>query len=172
MDQSDSDMSLVNKTLASANNPRYFNPLVVDETSYISGDNVAVSPGMFAYYFAVEKRGQRTEDITVVSVGSTNEQPGDTEGMTLQEWSSRLSRLEDPVKKRTHDYMLDQMLSKDGHRLHKFELSQTREEELEILHTLPRTKLLHDRAQQMIDTNQEKLESVLSAILVDKFGCN
>lgn len=37
---------------ASAVTPFYFKPAVIDENVYISGDNVAVSPAMFATFYA------------------------------------------------------------------------------------------------------------------------
>jgi hypothetical protein len=43
-------------TWASANTPYYFKPAVIKDDVYISGDNVAVSPAMYAYFYANERK--------------------------------------------------------------------------------------------------------------------
>jgi hypothetical protein len=44
-------------TWASANTPYYFKPAVINDNVYISGDNMAISPALFSYYYANEKKG-------------------------------------------------------------------------------------------------------------------
>jgi hypothetical protein len=78
-------MSLGKMTLASASNPYYFTPARIQPEScasescpnnlYISGDNVALSPAMFAVLHANEKLGIPLDEISVISVGSVNEEP-------------------------------------------------------------------------------------------------
>jgi len=69
------DMTMDNMVWASAVTPYYFKPAVIDGAEYISGDNVALSPGMYAYYYANERKNDKQEKIRVVSIGSTNEEP-------------------------------------------------------------------------------------------------
>ena len=44
-------MTLGEMTWASADTPYYFRPAVIKNNTYISGDNVALSPAMFAYFY-------------------------------------------------------------------------------------------------------------------------
>lgn len=67
-------MSLGNMTYATANTPYYFSPAKINGNLYISGDSIALSPAMFAFLHAKEKKGIHTEDIRVVSIGSINEE--------------------------------------------------------------------------------------------------
>lgn len=48
------NMNLNDMVLASAATPYYFKPVMIDghESPFISGDNVAQSPAMYAYYYA------------------------------------------------------------------------------------------------------------------------
>lgn len=48
------DMPLSKMVLASAATPYYFKPATIEGSLYISGDNVASSPAMFAYYYVNE----------------------------------------------------------------------------------------------------------------------
>lgn len=50
------DLTLAEMTLASANTPYYFKPAVIDDDVYISGDNMAISPALFSYYYANEQK--------------------------------------------------------------------------------------------------------------------
>lgn len=89
-------------TWVSAATPYYFKPATVDDNVYISGDNVAMSPAMFAYYYANEKKNISTENIRVVSIGATNELADKIDNKaSLLEWAARLSSLNAPVKKHT-----------------------------------------------------------------------
>lgn len=114
--------------LASAATPLYFTPAEIDDDFYISGENVALSPAMFAYYYAVEKKGIAQNDIKVVSIGAVNELAEKLDiNASLLEWAYRLSTLNAPVKKHTQDYMLEHLLLKYGERLRKFELDRTKQ---------------------------------------------
>lgn len=111
--------------VASGATPYYFKPFQYGENSYISGDNIAMSPAMFAYYLAKELN---KDNIRVVSVGATNELAEKIDvTASLLEWATRLTSLNGPVKKHTQDYMTEYLLKKDGHNFHKFELDTTYE---------------------------------------------
>lgn len=116
--------------LASAATPLYFTPTEIDDDFYISGENVALSPAMFAYYYAVEKKKIDQKDIKVVSIGAVNELAEKIDiNASLLEWAYRLSTLNAPVKKHTQDYMLEHLLLKNDQRLYKFELDRTKQQE-------------------------------------------
>lgn len=72
------DMSLKDMTWASASTVYYFRPAVIPnpnstDATYMSGDNVALSPAMFAFSYANEIKNVSMEDIKVISVGATTE---------------------------------------------------------------------------------------------------
>ena len=93
------DLTLLDMVTASGATPYYFKPFNVGKNFYISGDNVAMSPAMFAYYLA---KDLGKEDIRVVSVGATNELAEKIDvSASLLEWATRLSSLAAPVKKHT-----------------------------------------------------------------------
>ena len=121
------NMSLVQMTWASADTPYYFKPAVIKNNTYISGDNVALSPAMFAYYYANQHMNVSASKIRVVSVGATNEiaEKIDVKA-SLLEWAKRLTTLTAPVKKHTQDYMLQQILTINNHEFWKFEYDTTR----------------------------------------------
>ena len=142
-EKQDSKMALGKMTLASATTPYYFKPATIQPVScaeckpnlYISGDNVAMSPAMFAVLHANEKLGKNLADIRVVSVGAINEEPERIKEQTsLLEWALRLTSLNAPVKKHTQDYMLRYFLRKGekANELYKFEIDKSREFELDF----------------------------------------
>ena len=65
--------------LASAANRLYFYPFVKkignEENLYISGDNFAKSPAMYAFMTATELNKKDPKDIRVVSIGSIEALP-------------------------------------------------------------------------------------------------
>ena len=69
------NLPLKDMTWASASTQYYFRPSVIGNSTFMSGDNVAQSPAMFAFYYANEIRNVSLNDIRVVSVGSTRELP-------------------------------------------------------------------------------------------------
>ena len=46
-------------TWMSANTPYYFQPAVVDNEVFISGDNIAKSPSLFAYMYATQRKVEK-----------------------------------------------------------------------------------------------------------------
>jgi len=149
-------MALGKMTSASAMTPYYFKPIDIDGSFYISGDNVAMSPAMFAYYYANEKLEKASDSIRVVSVGATNEiaEKIDVQA-SLLEWATRLTTLNAPVKKHTQDYMLQFMLKKDDHDFHKFELDTDRDFETDFYYTSKRLPKLKELSQDMIYSNKQ-----------------
>ena len=67
--------SLTNMTFVSANNPLYFKPAQINETYYMSGDFVAVSPAMFAYEYVSNHKNISLDQIRIVSIGSVKDTP-------------------------------------------------------------------------------------------------
>lgn len=133
------NMPLAKMVVASASTPYYFKPATIDGSFYISGENVAMSPAMFAYFYANEQLGKQSKNIRVVSVGATNEMAEkiDKKASVLS-WATRLSTLVAPVKKHTQDYMLSAILEKNGHELAKFELDTSKEFETDLYMKKPR----------------------------------
>ena len=81
-DLDDSNWKLSDAMLASAANLLYFHPFVKkigdEENLYISGDNFAKSPAMYAFMTAHEKNKdvpKEVKDIRVVSIGSIEALP-------------------------------------------------------------------------------------------------
>lgn len=99
---------------ASATTPYYFRPATIkgedanDKTNlYLSGDNIALSPALYAYLHANEKLGKDLKHLRVVSVGAINEEADKIDTKTsLIEWVGRLTSLMNPVKKHTMDYLV------------------------------------------------------------------
>lgn len=60
-------------TLASMSAPEFVEPAVIDKDVYISGDNVAKSPALFAYMFT--KKRNVDANIRVLSIGTIDEEP-------------------------------------------------------------------------------------------------
>lgn len=65
------NMTLDNMVWASADSPTYFDPAIINDIHYISGDSVCESPAMYTYLYANEQLNIPTENIRIVSVGST-----------------------------------------------------------------------------------------------------
>lgn len=163
------NLRLFDMTWASANTPYYFKPAVIEDNTYISGDNMAISPALFSYYYATEKVGKADNDIRIVSVGSTNElaEKIDTKA-SLLDWAVRLTTLSAPVKKHTMDYMVQHLLNMGGEQLHKYELDMTKDWESEFYYTSKRLPTLKDIAQQLIFSKRDDVEEVLEMIVKEK----
>ena len=81
--------------LASASTPEFFEPAVIGAYDglnvYISGDNVAKSPALFAYLKTKRRFDgfSYPEGIRVISIGSVKEEPEDTfyTDYSLLKWS-------------------------------------------------------------------------------------
>lgn len=124
-DNNNHNMPVAMMTIASAATPTFFMPFTYEEKFFISGENVASSPALFAYMDATDKSSKDPKKIRVVSVGSTNALPDRIDAnVGLLDWASRLLTLNAPVKKHTMDYMMHFLLrDEDGSsRFHKFQV--------------------------------------------------
>ena len=165
------NMSLDNMVWASASTPLYFKPAVIDDNVYISGDNLAMSPAMFAYYYANEKKNIGQKKIRVLSVGATNELADRIDSKaSLLEWAVRLPTLNAPVKKHTQDYMTRYLLKQNGHELYKFEISSTRDWEENFYLTHDREPILQTKSQELVFRNKEDADFIIETIVDEKFG--
>jgi predicted acylesterase/phospholipase RssA len=166
----DHNLTLSEMVLASAVTPYYFRPAAIRNNSYISGDNVAMSPAMFAYYYAKELK---KEEIRVVSVGATNELAEKIDASaSLLEWATRLSSLAAPVKKHTQDYMTEYLQKKDGYDFYKFELDTTKdfEQELYLIHG-KRVPVLLEKSHDFIYENRDGVDRLIEKLVHEKFTC-
>ena len=149
------NMTMDNMVWASATTPYYFKPAVIDGADYISGDNVALSPAMYAYYYANERKNIKQDKIRIVSIGATNEEAEVIKkDAGLLSWAARLTSLNGPVKMHTMDYMTDYLLRRNGHELHKFEIQESREWEENFYYTQKRLPVLEQKSQDMIFQNR------------------
>jgi len=64
------DLTLGEATLASMSSPEFVEPATINEDVYVSGDNVAKSPALFAYMY--EKKRQDNKPIRLISLGSVD----------------------------------------------------------------------------------------------------
>lgn len=122
-------------TIASAATPNYFFAKKVDGQVFISGDNVASSPAMFAAVMARDKYGVKMEDITLVSIGSTNQfAEVITKSVGLLDWADRITTLNAPVKQHAMDGMIRYLLrnGKNGPSYHKVQIDVERDWENEL----------------------------------------
>jgi len=111
-------------TWASANTPKYFKPVSIKGDDYISGDNIASNPALFAYMYANERKGET--DIRVVSIGSINTEADIIKSNAgLLTWATRMASLNQPAKKHTQDYMLEAILRKNGGSSHVIQLQKS-----------------------------------------------
>ena len=170
-DVANHNMPLGQMTLASAMTPYYFKPVDIEGSFYISGDNVAMSPAMFAYYYANEKKDKAASSIRVVSVGATNEiaEKIDVKA-SLLEWATRLTSLNAPVKKHTQDYMLSFLLDKDNHDFHKFELDTDRDFENDFYYTNERLPKLKELSQDMIYSNKQQVDDLIDTLVKERIS--
>lgn len=172
--ENDHHLTLAQMTVASAATPQYFLPAKYGDNFYISGENVASSPAMFAYLTAVEKNPNvKKEDVRIVSVGSTNQLPDRIQqNVGLLDWAQRLTTLNSPVKQHTMDYMTNFLLKKDGHIFHKFQIDTSADWENEFyLISGSRKATLMQKSQEMIYTNMWKINRVLDEIVKERFKC-
>lgn len=164
------DMPFKKMVLASAATPLYFTPTEIDDDFYISGENVALSPAMFAYYYAVEKKGINQNDIKVVSIGATNELAEKIDiNASLLEWAYRLTTLNAPVKKHTQDYMLEHLLARNGQKLHKFELDRTKQQEDVLYMTTNRLPQIKEMSADLINAHRNEVEEMLTELVDERF---
>ena len=125
--------NVLTATTMSAASPLYFNPVVDDKKTFISGDANAVSPALFAYYYATNYLKKLPQDITVVSVGGMRKRANKISAdIGLTEWASRIITLTGESKLHSQDYLLDTILRKNNKQLHKFELYMSYDDVAEI----------------------------------------
>jgi len=99
--------------LASAATPIYFKPVMIEghKSPFISGDNIAQSPAMYAMLNAIQNDKVAQEDIRIVSIGAINEKSDSISKNTgLMDWGVRLASLNQPIKKHTMDYFANELL--------------------------------------------------------------
>ena len=169
-DTFDHQVDLVDMTLASASTPLYYQPYqMADGTVYISGDNLALSPAMFAYYYANEKLDKSESSIRIVSIGSINElsEKIDTQASLLQ-WLLRLTSLGSSVKKHTMDYMTQHLLEKNGHELHKFEINKPRQWFIDFYIMKNRASEVSDAAQDMVFRNKAEIDRLIDKLVDER----
>lgn len=129
------DMSFKKMILASGASHYYFHPAEIkcerdtafckEPHYYISGDNIALSPAMYAYLHANEVLDppKKLNEIRVVSIGNYNQLPEKIDTKTsIMEWVARLTTLNAPVKKHTMDYMVADFLAENGMDFFKFDM--------------------------------------------------
>ena len=104
-------MTLDQMTLASSAIPMYFYPYTVRGNFYISGDNIASQPALFALQHAIDRRGKDIENIRVVNIGNVQTNPDIIQKeVNLLDWLTRLPSLYAPSKRHTMSFQLDTML--------------------------------------------------------------
>ena len=156
---------------ASANTPYYFKPAVIKGNVYISGDSIAISPAMYAYFHANERLGVKQEDIRVVSIGAINEEADQIDPKaSLLTWAARLTSLNGPVKMHTMDYMTDYLLRRSGNELYKFEIHEDREWEVDFYNTGTRLPTLKSKSQEMIFRNRAEIDHLIGQLVQERFG--
>lgn len=163
-------LTLDQMTWASANTPYYFKPAEIKNAVYISGDNMAISPALFSYYYATEQMKKPENNIRIVSVGSINvlSEKIDTKA-SLLDWAVRLTSLSAPVKKHTMDYMAQHLLGQQGAQLHKYEIDQTTAWDLDFYNAGVRLPELKSLSQQLIFSVREDIEDVITQIVKERF---
>ena len=107
------DLTLGEMTLASMSSPEYVEPAVIDNDVYISGDNVAKSPALFAYMFTKKRNVDRK--MRVISIGAVDEEPVNDELLqySLVDWCLYLMKSNHDIVSHTMDYMLRSMVQQD-----------------------------------------------------------
>lgn len=113
-------------TLASVSSTQYFEPATINNDVYISGDNVAKSPALYAYLFTRKQKGD-DQNIRVVSVGSVAETPNNFEYQqySLRDWFLYLIKDNHSLVAHTNDFMLRSISTENKHDYHKFEIRKS-----------------------------------------------
>ena len=91
---------------------------------------MAVSPAMYAYLFAKEKK-EGIDKINVVAIGSINELSEKIEAdASVFDWTQRLQTLSAPVKHHTQNYMLNKIMKhNEGSYLFEFNIERSAKQE-------------------------------------------
>lgn len=167
------NLTLSDMVLASSATPFYFKPATINGNIYISGDNMAVSPALFSYYYAINELEKRRDSIRIVSIGTTNELSDKIDSsVNLLDWAVRLTTLSAPVKKHTMDYMVTHLMSQDHLIFNKFEIDQTKEWEKNFYNKEGRLPMLKDLAQQLIFSKRTQLENIIDEMVDERFPAN
>lgn len=137
----------------------------------MSGDNVAISPAMFAYFYAIERKSIDPKNIRVVSVGATNELPDKLDKKTsLLEWVTRLASLNAPVKKHTMDFMASYLLYQNGLGFTKFQVDTDSSALSDLFSKSDRSEDLEDLFEDMIQrTDTYQLQKLVEDIVISRF---
>ena len=171
------NFTLAEATTASASTPDFFLPFAKfvnnKEQFFISGDNIAPSPAMFAYLNAVEKRGKKPSDIRVVSVGSTNSLPKPfNEQVNLLEWAAAISTMGSPVKETAQDYMTTWMSKKNSRVFHKYQIDTSADWENQFyFFNGNRQTVLQQKYQEMVNANLHDVTAMLKEVIAERFTC-
>lgn len=108
-------------TLASAATPLYFYPFEKRGNFYISGDNIASSPSLFAIQHAIDRKKKKLSEIRLVNIGSINELPDTIETeASLLDWIKRLFTLQRQSKLHTMKYQARKFAQLSDHLFYDF----------------------------------------------------
>jgi hypothetical protein len=167
------EMTLNNMVLASAATPYYFKPVMIEghKSPFISGDNVAQSPAMYAMLNAIQNDKVPKEDIRIISVGAINQKSSSISKNTgLIDWAVRLASLNAPVKRHTMDYFANEVLRSNGNMFEKFEIQMNLLGVENLYYTSDRVKALLPLAQDQIWQNAYNINFLLNELVTEKFG--
>ena len=104
-------MNLNEMVTASAANINYFHPFEKNDLLYISGNNLAQVPAMFAALAVMEQKIVPQSSLRIISVEGTR-QKADLigEGASILDWAQRLNSLNQDGKMHTMNYMVETIL--------------------------------------------------------------
>ena len=157
-------------TLASMSSPEFVEPAVIKNDVYISGDNVAKSPALFAYMFT--KKRVQDHNIRVIRIGTINEEPMSSElnQYSLIDWFSYLMKNNHNWVQHTMDYMLESITEQNNHEYYKFELKRDAQwmNQLSLSHN--KTAHAYEAAEIIINSQRQELDNVLNQLIYEKFG--
>lgn len=157
---------------ASAANIFYYHPYQKDGELYISGDNVAKMPAMYAALAAMEKHEATQTKLRVISVGGVRETPDAIKkNAGLLVWAERLTTLYQESKYHTMDYFTETMLQQKGHHYKDFNLLQSRNQIKAMYYADERLEKLQHLAQEMIFSKSVEISDILEDIVLEKFTC-
>lgn len=156
-------------TFLSAVNPLYFLPFKSgNDKVFISGNNAAESPAMFAYLYATEN-GQSPDNVEVVSIGSLEERPNKIPSdIGVLEWTARISSLKGPVKAYAQDYILDAILLNYNNFLWKFTYPVPISQDEELAAKKNRISDIVDLKSDFINEQRFNVEVLLRTIVDEK----
>lgn len=128
---------------------------------------------MYTYLYANEKLNIPTENLRIVSVGSTLENSDTIKAdSSLLKWASRLSGMQGPVKMQTMDYMTQYLMKQKEHVFYKFTLPMNRDQLQSLFWLNKRLPTLKHLSEKMVSENEIMLTNLLTDLVKDKFGYN